>query len=342
MLTSDFDFELPKERIAQSPAHPRDSSRLLVIRKPLQDRYFWELADFLKPGDVIVLNDTKVIPARLRGRCGTRSVELTLHMRQSDRTWHAFGRPVRKIKSGDRIDFGSDFSAVVNAKGENGEIQLTFSGLKTAVGLEKYGFMPLPPYIKRDKNGTVSDHDDYQTIYAERAGAVAAPTAGLHYTEQLFENLRLRGITTEKLTLHVGAGTFLPVKTDTAEDHVMHSEWGTISPDTAEKLNQVHRQGGRVVAAGTTVLRLLETAANNSGVIKPFEGTTDIFITPGYQFKAVDVLQTNFHLPRSTLFMLVSAFSGLETMKTAYEHAIKKGYRFYSYGDACLLERARS
>jgi len=339
MRTDDFDFRLPRENIAQSPASPRDSSRLLVVGETTEDRLFRDLPELLSPGDVLVLNDTKVIPARLSGRRGAAGVEITLHMRESDRNWRAFARPARKLKPGNRIEFGPDFFADVVEKSDGGEIGVAFGGLETTDGLERYGIMPLPPYIQRDKTGNPTDRDDYQTVYAQKAGAVAAPTAGLHYTPDLFNRLRERGVTIEKLTLHVGAGTFLPVKADRVEDHKMHAEWGRIDVATADRLNGIRDQGGRIVAAGTTVLRLLESAATEDGKIHPFDGTTDIFITPGYRFRAVDMLQTNFHLPRSTLFMLVSAFSGLETMKAAYRHAIKNGYRFYSYGDACLLER---
>ena len=338
MLTSDFDFELPRACIAQQPANPRDSSRLLTVGKELEDHRFFELPRLLKPGDCLVLNDTKVIPAKLSGTRGTAKIEITLHLRHSDQTWDAFARPARKLKKGDRIQFGNDFYADVLEKKSGGEVTLGFDGLDTDTGIEKYGIMPLPPYIKRGDEDTSSDEKNYQTIYAANPGAVAAPTAGLHYTSQLFENLEQAGIFIEKLTLHVGAGTFLPVKSDKVEEHVMHSEWGMIDAPTADHLNQIRSRGGRIVAAGTTVLRLLESAATESGRIKPFKGTTDIFITPGYRFRGVDILQTNFHLPRSTLFMLVAAFSGLERMRAAYLHAINNDYRFYSYGDACLLE----
>ncbi len=339
MRTDDFDFDLPRALIAQAPASPRDTSRLLEIGRDLRDLAIRDLPSLLRAGDVLVLNDTRVIPARLRGRRGEATIEVTLHMREDETRWRAFARPARRLHVGDRIAFGADFFAEVTDKAEGGEVGLRFGGLTVAEGLERYGFMPLPPYIERPKGGTAEDRETYQTVYAAEPGAVAAPTAGLHFTDALLSSIREAGVSVEKLTLHVGAGTFLPVKVDDVADHKMHAEWGRIAPETADRLNAARTAGGRLIAAGTTVLRLLESAADESGLIHPFDGTTDIFITPGYRFRAVDLLLTNFHLPRSTLFMLVSAFSGLERMKAAYAHAIAARYRFFSYGDACLLHR---
>ena len=340
MLTSDFDFHLPKKNIAQEPKTPRDRSRLLVVNNTLTDHLFNYLPKLLLPGDTLVLNDTKVLPARLCGQRNGSKIEITLHMRRSERNWLAFARPAKKLRLGDEIHFGTNFSATVSSKYDGGEISIEFKGVSPIEGLKNYGKVPLPPYIKRENINNDKDFEDYQTVYASQLGAVAAPTAGLHYTPDLLLELQSLGIKIEKLTLHVGAGTFLPVKVDHIDKHVMHSEWGKIDQSTADRINGTKANGGRIIAAGTTVLRLLESAANETGEIQPFEGTTDIFITPGFQFRAVDVLQTNFHLPRSTLFMLVSAFSGLENVKKAYQHAITEGYRFYSYGDSCLLERA--
>ena len=340
MRTDEFDFDLPRNLIAQQPANPRDASRLLEIGDNLRDQVVRDLPSLLRKGDILVLNDTRVIPARLRGKRGAAGVEVTLHRRLSETIWHAFARPAKRLKIGDRIEFAADFSATVNEKRDGGEIGLSLSSNEPLeMALERYGIMPLPPYIDRPKEGSATDQETYQTVYATNPGAVAAPTAGLHFTESLLSDLQEAGISIAKLTLHVGAGTFLPVKAKRIEDHKMHSEWGCIDAATAERINAARSAGGRVVAAGTTVLRLLESAADETGRVNEFEGTTDIFISPGYRFRAVDLLLTNFHLPRSTLFMLVSAFSGLTRMKDAYRHAISAGYRFYSYGDACLLHR---
>lgn len=337
-----FDFDLPQDLIAQAPANPRDSARLLVVgTSNLTDETVLALADHLEPGDILVSNDTRVIPTRLTGTRGEAGVEATLHKQIGPATWLAFARPAKKFKPGDTIDFGDDLLADVTDKGLGGEVTLAFN--KTdgdlMAALEAQGAMPLPPYIKRAKGGEARDLDDYQTLFAERPGAVAAPTAGLHFTDRMMKRLADKGVKTARVTLHVGAGTFLPVKVDDTQDHKMHSEWGEISAQTADAINEARRSGGRVVAVGTTSLRLLESAADEDGTLKPFMGETDIFITPGYRFKIVDKLMTNFHLPRSTLFMLISAFAGLERMHAAYAHAIKSGYRFYSYGDACLLEK---
>ena len=339
MRTDAFDFDLPRELIAQQPASPRDSSRLLEVGAGLRDRAMRDLPGLLRAGDMLVLNDTRVIPARLRGKRGEASIEVTLHLRLNETDWRAFARPARRLHVGDIIEFASDFSAEVTEKHEGGEISLHFRGAPLEAALEQHGIMPLPPYIGRPKEGAAGDRETYQTVYGDKPGAVAAPTAGLHFTEILLSELQETGVTIAKLTLHVGAGTFLPVKVDHIEDHRMHSEWGRIDAATADRINAARTAGGRVVAAGTTVLRLLESAADEAGIVNCFEDTTDIFISPGYRFRAVDLLLTNFHLPKSTLFMLVSAFSGLDRMKAAYRHAIEAGYRFYSYGDACLLHR---
>ncbi len=336
-----FDFDLPAECIAQHPVHPRDAARLLVVGGRLQDRIIRDLPELLRPGDLLVFNNTKVIPARLRGKRGEASVEITLHKRISDSEWQVFARPGKKLRVGDTVVFSPDFSAVVMAKTESGEVLLGFNtGEAGFYGqLNRYGFMPLPPYIKRDAPDA-HDVKDYQTLFAQHEGAVAAPTAGLHFTPEVMGVLEKKGVRKAFVTLHVGAGTFLPVKVDDTSDHVMHHEFVEISQETAALVNEAKAKGGRIVAVGTTTLRSLESAAGADGRLKPFRGETDIFITPGYGFKLVDVLLTNFHLPRSTLFMLVSAFAGLDRMKEAYAHAIAGGYRFYSYGDACLLYRA--
>jgi S-adenosylmethionine:tRNA ribosyltransferase-isomerase len=339
MRTDEFDFELPRELIAQRPASPRDASRLLTVAAELRDLGIRDLPDLLRAGDILVLNDTRVIPAQLRGKRGGATIEVTLHRRLSETDWRAFARPARRLHLGDRIEFSSDFSARVTEKRDGGEIGLRFGEEHVEQALERYGIMPLPPYIERPRQGDAADRKTYQTVYAANPGAVAAPTAGLHFTEALLTDLQDAGVAIAKLTLHVGAGTFLPVKVDRIEDHKMHAEWGRIDSASADRINAARDAGGRVVAAGTTVLRLLESAADETGRISAYEDTTDIFISPGYKFRAVDVLLTNFHLPKSTLFMLVSAFAGLARMKAAYQHAIKAGYRFYSYGDACLLHR---
>ncbi len=336
-----FDFELPKRFIADRPAKPRDAARLLDLTgEGFADRIMRDLAELLQPGDLLIANNTKVIPARLDGLRGDVRIEATLHLRTADDEWLAFARPGKRLKEGHRIDFADGFYAELTEKREGGEVRLKFNcgGEELFQCLETHGHMPLPPYISRTADQPQNDREDYQTVFAEHEGAVAAPTAGLHFTEELFHGLEKRGVTFETVTLHVGAGTFLPVKADDTEDHQMHVEWGTITQVTVDKINATRMAGGRIVAVGTTSLRLLETAATAPGIIKPFTGETDIFITPGYQFKIVDLLLTNFHLPRSTLFMLVSAFAGLEQMHAAYEHAKNKNYRFYSYGDGCLLK----
>ncbi len=350
-----FDFDLPPERIALRPADPRDSARMLVVRpSALEDRRVRDLPEFLRPGDVLVVNDTRVIPARLNGiRARGENiarVEATLVKREGSNLWRALAKPAKRIAPGDRIRFGeaSESMACLLAaldadvvERNEGEILLSFhlDGAALDEAIERLGHMPLPPYIAARRPDDDRDCGDYQTMFAREPGAVAAPTAGLHFTPDLLARIEARGVAVHRVTLHVGAGTFLPVKADDTDAHVMHSEWGSVSAETAAALNAVREKGGRVVAVGTTALRILESAADEQGRIHAFSGETAIFITPGYRFRAVDVLMTNFHLPRSTLFMLVSAFAGLATMQAAYAHAIGENYRFYSYGDACLLLR---
>ncbi len=342
MRVDDFDFELPPERIAQRPASPRDSARLLHVHADgLGDHGIRDLPNLLRRGDLLVFNDTRVIPARLSGKRGTASVSITLHLREAADTWRAFARPAKRLTRGDRIDFIGGLSAEAMEKADGGEVVLRFDrgGAELMAALERDGALPLPPYI-RGGIADARDRADYQTMFARAEGAVAAPTAALHFTPALLDALNLAGIGTAFLTLHVGAGTFLPVKVDDTADHVMHAEWGLIDAVTAGHLNETRASGGRIVAVGTTSLRLLESAAAPDRRILPFEGETRLFVTPGYRFRAVDALMTNFHLPRSTLFMLVAAFAGLAPMRRAYAHAIEAGYRFYSYGDASLIERA--
>ena len=346
-----FDFELPEEAIALRPAVPRDAAKMLVVDNGLSDFQVSDLAEILKEGDVLVFNDTKVIPTQLEGvriRDGvTAQVHATLHTRVESDRWLCFVKGAKKLKPKDRIRFGvgsthcGSLDCTVVAKHENGDVELQFdlSGVAFDEKLVQTGSMPLPPYIAGKRDTDEQDMSDYQTMYAKEDGAVAAPTAGLHFTPELMTKLDARGISKHFVTLHVGPGTFLPMKVDDTQDHVMHSEWGIVTKKTADALNAVRAKGGRVVCVGTTSLRLIESAATTDNQVQAFEGNTDIFITPGYQFKAVDILMTNFHLPKSTLFMLVSAFSGMEMMKQAYEYAIKNNYRFYSYGDSSLLYR---
>jgi S-adenosylmethionine:tRNA ribosyltransferase-isomerase len=337
-----FDFDLPPALIADRPAVPRDSARLLEVAANLRDHIVRDLPVLLRPGDLLVFNDTRVIPARLFGRRGAAGVEVTLHKCVAADRWRAFARPARKLTQGDVIAFDGGLSTTVAEKGEGGEVELAFDrgGAELMAALAAVGRMPLPPYIKRPGGADERDRADYQTIFAARDGAVAAPTAGLHFTPSLLSGLEARGVARVAVTLHVGAGTFLPVKAEDTKDHVMHAELGVIDAAAAAAVVQTRAAGGRIVAVGTTSLRLLETAADESGRIRPFSDDTNLFITPGYRFKAVDLLLTNFHLPRSTLFMLVAAFAGLDRMKAAYEHAKAAGYRFYSYGDCCLLHPA--
>jgi len=343
MRLDDFDFELPRRLIADHPCEPRDAARLLLIPASgrLQDRRISDLPTLLRRGDLLVFNDTKVIPARLVGRRGAASVEVTLHRDLGGGMWRAFAKGARRLRIGDRIAFGKDFSADVAEKHPEGDVTLQFGleGEAFRKALARYGAMPLPPYIKRPRGGDPRDHADYQTIFARAEGAVAAPTAGLHFTPALLETLAERGIGWTMLTLHVGPGTFLPVKTADPRDHEMHAEWGMLRAATAERIAATRHAGGRIVAVGTTSLRLLESAAAENGEVRPFAGETRLFILPGYRFRAIDLLLTNFHLPRSTLLMLVAALAGLERIKAAYAYAVAAGYRFFSYGDACLIER---
>jgi S-adenosylmethionine:tRNA ribosyltransferase-isomerase len=357
MKTDLFGFDLPADRIALRPASPRDSARLLVVRPgqqaaELEDRKIADLPDLLRPGDCLVVNDSKVIAARLTGRRIGRGatepeIEATLHKRLDGSHWRAFILGAKKVQVGDTLRFGTEgrvcflgeLDAQVSQKDEGGEVTLSFSfhGPVLDQAIAERGAMPLPPYIASRREPDDRDRDDYQTLFAREDGSVAAPTAGLHFTEALLARLNERGVGIHKVTLHVGAGTFLPVKADDTSGHKMHAEFGSVSAETADAFNAARAKGGRIVAVGSTALRLLESAAGEDGKLHAFAGETAIFITPGYKFRAVDLMLTNFHLPRSTLFMLVSAFSGLETMKRAYARAIVSGYRFYSYGDACLL-----
>ena len=339
MRVDHFDFELPPDRIALRPARPRDSARLMLVEgEEIADRRVLDLPDLLRPGDVLVFNDTKVIPAQLEGRRGDARIGVTLHKREGPRSWRAFVRNAKRLRPGEVIDFGDGVTADALERSTDSSFLLEFRGDEPVeLLLERAGRMPLPPYIASKRAADDADRDDYQTVFAREEGAVAAPTAALHFTQRLLDALDERRVLRETLTLHVGAGTFLPVKADDTSEHEMHSEWGRIDSGTAERLNAVRAAGGRLIAVGTTSLRLIESAAGEDGTIRPFEGDTAIFITPGYRFRAVDGLMTNFHLPRSTLFMLVSALAGLDRMKRAYRHAIEEGYRFYSYGDSSLL-----
>jgi S-adenosylmethionine:tRNA ribosyltransferase-isomerase len=344
MKVAEFDFELPPERIAQHPANPRDAARLLDVGKTLVDRVVSDLPQLLKPEDLLVYNDTRVIKAKLYGKRGAASVDITLHKAGGDGIWQAFARPAKKLRAADTIDFAPGFSAEVLGKGEGGEVTLKFAlGPREMIAaLDRHGHMPLPPYIKRSADNDAADVADYQTIWGIRPGAVAASTAGFHFTPRLLQALESAGIRRTSVTLHVGAGTFLPVKVADTQDHRMHVEWGEIGAATVEAIATARARGGRIIAVGTTALRVLETVARDDGILRPWSGETDIFITPGFRFRVADMLLTNFHLPRSTLFMLVAAFAGLERMRQAYVHAIRQEYRFYSYGDCCLLRRADS
>jgi len=350
-----FDFELDKSLIASKPANPRDSSRLLDLSdgQNIIDRHFYDLPDILQKGDLLVFNDTKVIPARLYGAKGEALIEVTLYHPQSALVWHSFIKNAKRLKENDVISFytadisstESTFQAkVLEKNGEDGVlIEFLCAAEDLPLLLQEYGSMPLPPYIKREKPqkgiwSPYNDKEDYQTVYAKNEGAVAAPTAGLHFTDNVFKKLEEKGVEKVFLTLHVGAGTFLPVKTDDTKDHKMHAEFGVISASAAEKINRAKLEGRRIIAVGTTSLRLLETVADDKGLVHPFCGETDIFITPGYKFKVIDMIITNFHLPKSTLFMLICAIAGTEKMKEAYAHAIKEKYRFYSYGDSSILK----
>ena len=355
MRTDLFDYQLPADRIALRPVSPRDAARLLIVRAgaspEFADRTLHDLPEFLRPGDALVLNDTKVIPARLEGvrvrDDGSATIEATLIERRGEDSWLALVKPAKRLQPGDRIRFGHEgrvcllgnLDAMVEEKGESGEVLLRFDfhGPVLEEAIEALGHVPLPPYIASRRADDERDRTDYQTVYAANPGSVAAPTAGLHFTPELLKRIEARGVVLARVTLHVGAGTFLPVKSEDTASHRMHPEHGEISKATADALNSVRERGGRIVAVGSTALRLLESAAGDEGKLRPFSGSTSLFITPGYKFRAVDALLTNFHLPRSTLLMLVAAFSGLQRMRRAYAHAIDQGYRFYSYGDACLL-----
>ena len=335
-----FDFELPPERIALRPARPRDAARMLLIEgdAPCADCHVRDLPQLLRAGDVLVFNDTRVIPAQLEGRRGDARIGATLHKRLGLRRWQAFVRNAKRLRPGDTVDFGEGVTAIAEARHMDGSFTLAVAGEEPVeVLLERAGTMPLPPYIAGKRATDEADRDDYQTMFAREEGAVAAPTAALHFTPELIATLDAAGVGRETLTLHVGAGTFLPVKAEDTADHAMHAEWGRIDAATADRLNAARAAGGRLIAVGTTSLRLLESAAREDGTIEPFEGDTAIFITPGYRFRAIDGLMTNFHLPKSTLFMLVSALMGRERMLAAYAYAIEQEYRFYSYGDSSLL-----
>jgi S-adenosylmethionine:tRNA ribosyltransferase-isomerase len=341
MRVDDFDFDLPQERIALRPARPRDSAKLLHVpgrEGPFGDLKVSDLPSLLRAGDLLVFNDTRVIPAQLEGMRGEAKIGATLHKRIDPRRWQAFVKNGKRLRVDDVIAFGAGVQGVAEARHEDGSWTLFFPGDEPVeVLLERAGTMPLPPYIAAKRGTDEADRSDYQTMFAQAEGAVAAPTAALHFTPELMAALDAAGIGHAFLTLHVGAGTFLPVKVDDTADHAMHAEWGTIPAEVADRLNAVRAAGGRVIAVGTTSLRLLESATGEDGVIRPFSGDTSIFITPGYRFRAIDGLMTNFHLPRSTLFMLVSALMGLDWMQAVYKHAIQEGYRFYSYGDSSLL-----
>ncbi len=343
MRVDDFDFSLPPGLVAARPAAPRDSSRLLeVAGDGLHDRRFRDLPRLLRPGDLLVFNDTRVIPARLEGRRGAARVEVTLHKEVGGGVWDAFAKPARKLAPGDRVEFGENFAAEVVARRDRGEVRLRFAieGAAMGAALARHGAAPLPPYIARPDGPDARDLRDYQTVYARHDGAVAAPTAGLHFSHEVLAGLADRGVGSAHVTLHVGAGTFLPVVVDDTRDHRLHAEAGVLDGAAADAVNAARAAGGRIVAVVTTSVRLIETAADDSGRVVPFGGETALFITPGYRFKTVDMMLTNFHLPRSTLFMLVCAFTGLERMRAGYAHAMRAGYRFYSYGDGSLLHRA--
>jgi S-adenosylmethionine:tRNA ribosyltransferase-isomerase len=346
MHLADFDFDLPRELIADRPAEPRDSARLLMVPAAgeVADRHVADLPQLLRSGDLLVFNDTKVIPARLAGRRGQATVEITLARDLGGGVWRSYAKGARRLHPGDRIEFAEDLAAEVLGKSPEGEVTLRFDreGVAFRDALARHGAMPLPPYIKRPRRdfpgGDARDRADYQTMFAKEEGAVAAPTAGLHFTPALLDALAVRGVGWATVTLHVGPGTFLPVKADDPRDHRMHAEWGAVSVEAAQRINAARRNGGRIIAVGTTSLRLLESAAADTGQISEFTGETRLFILPGYCFRAVDLLLTNFHLPKSTLLMLVAALAGLDRIKTAYAHAIAQRYRFFSYGDACLIE----
>ena len=346
MRVADFDFALPRDLIAERPAEPRDSARLLVLpaEGEIADRRIADLPQLLRPSDLLVFNDTKVIPARLVGRRGLATVEVTLARDLGGGRWLAYAKGARRLRPGDRVEFAVDLAAEIVEKSPEGELALRFDreGEAFRQALARYGAMPLPPYIKRQPSGSPRgdprDRTDYQTIFARAEGAVAAPTAGLHFTPALLDALAARGIEWVTVTLHVGPGTFLPVKTEDPREHRMHAEWGLVSAEAARRVNKARAYGDRIVAVGTTSLRLLESAATESGEVGEFSGETRLFVLPGYRLRAIDLLLTNFHLPRSTLLMLAAALAGLDRIKSAYAHAVAERYRFFSYGDACLIE----
>ena len=342
MRLDDFDYHLPPERIAAEPANPRTAAKMLDMRGgAFTDRIVADLPLCLNEGDVLVVNNTRVLPARLVGKRGEAKINLTLHQRADDAVWRAFAKPAKKLRLGDVVVFSDTLSAEVVHIGDDGERSLKFSRTGDALdmALEEVGVMPLPPYIPRPEGIRDEDAENYQTMFAARNGAVAAPTAGLHFTPELYQALTNKGVKITEVTLHVGAGTFLPVKVDDVRDHKMHTEWGEISAETAALINETKAKGGRIVAVGTTSLRILEACWKDHGAVKAYQAETDLFIIPGFQFGVVDMLMTNFHLPKSTLLMLISAFTGKEFVDQAYEHAIKEEYRFFSYGDSCLMER---
>lgn len=340
-----FNFNLPEDRIANEPAEPRDHAKLLFVGQDgLKDFHIHDLTHLFKKGDVLVFNDTKVIPARIYGKRGDAHIEVTLLKQEDLATWKCLIKNARRLKKDDEVVFSEHFKAIVIEKDPDGPVTLHFNvkGADLFAQLHVHGIMPLPPYIKRSKEGKESDKTNYQTVFAKHEGAVAAPTAGLHFTKELLQHFKENGIQEEFITLHVGGGTFLPVKVEDTENHKMHSEYGIITQEVAHRLNQAKKDGRRIIPIGTTALRLLESAADENGVLHPFCQETDIFITPGYHFRFADALFTNFHLPQSTLFMLVCAFAGIDTMKQAYQHAIEHHYRFFSYGDACLIEKSKN
>ena len=344
MRLDDFDYHLPPERIAAEPASPRSSAKMLDMRGgDFTDRIVSDLPECLNEGDLLIVNNTRVLPARLVGKRGEAKINITLHQRADDAVWRAFAKPAKKLREGDIIVFSETLSAEVIQIGDDGERSLKFSkaGDDLDLALEEVGVMPLPPYIPRPEGVREDDADHYQTMFAARNGAVAAPTAGLHFTPDLYDALKAKGVQIAEVTLHVGAGTFLPVKVDDVRDHKMHSEWGEISEETAALINATKVKGGRVVAVGTTSLRILEACWKDHGEVRPYQAETDLFIIPGFEFGVVDMLMTNFHLPKSTLLMLISAFTGKDLVDNAYEYAIKNEYRFFSYGDSCLMERTR-
>ena len=342
MKLADFDYELPTSAIAHHPATPRHSARLLnLMAGEVSDARVMDLPALLNADDLLVVNNTKVIPARLIGKRGEATISITLHQQVSDAEWQVFAKPAKKLRLGDAVAFGGDFSAEVAELGTDGIRKLRFNreGVALMEALHKHGTMPLPPYIARPNGAESTDARDYQTMFARHEGAVAAPTASLHFDADLLDAIKKRGIPITEITLHVGAGTFLPVKSDNPNDHIMHKEWGAISAESAEVINACHARGGRVVAVGTTCLRLLESCWQVGGRMEAYQGETDLFILPGFKFNVVDVLMTNFHLPKSTLLMLVYAFAGAAHVRAGYQYALENGYRFFSYGDACLMER---